>query len=218
MGRLRFWRPAFLANRTGDAITGDGGFANTGVITVVNAAERPPARSAYLHQVRQIFPWELIGREEELAELTTFCTAADGPPYVHWQGPAWAGKSALMAWFVQHPPPGVRLVSFFVTARYASQSDAAAFLSVVTEQLAEVAGQPMPDLMTDSNRQAHQTPFIAGTYRLTAHRVPAAQPISRPCPAQCPGRAEEFLTWPAGSGLTGPRRWCSSAQPVKAAL
>ena len=75
------------------------------------------ARSVYLDQVRQIFPWELVGREAELAELAAFCTAPDGGSYVWWQGPAWAGKSALMAWFVLHPPERVRVVSFFITAR-----------------------------------------------------------------------------------------------------
>jgi len=103
--------------------------------------------------VQQIFPWELIGRDAELAELEAFCTTPAGRPYVWWQGPAWAGKSALMAWFVLHPPAGVRVVSFFITARYAGQSDRSAFLEVVLEQLAEAARQPMPDLLTESNRQ-----------------------------------------------------------------
>ena len=59
-----------------------------------------------------------------------------------------------MAWFVLHPPAGVRVVSFFVTARFAGQSDRTAFLEVMLEQLAEVAGQPMPDVLTESNQQA----------------------------------------------------------------
>jgi hypothetical protein len=59
-----------------------------------------------------------------------------------------------MAWFVLHPPVGVRVVSFFVTTRFASQSDRKVFLEVVLEQLAEVAGQSMPNVLTESNRQA----------------------------------------------------------------
>ena len=96
-------------------------------------ANRPVARSVYLQQVQQIFPWQLIGRDAELAELEAFCTEPDGGSYVWWQGPPWAGKSALMAWFVLHPPAGVRVVSFFITARFAGQSDRTAFLEVVLE-------------------------------------------------------------------------------------
>jgi tetratricopeptide (TPR) repeat protein len=137
--------------RTGPATAGPGGIANTGVMYL---NDRPVARSVYLKQVQQIFPFQLVGRDDELAELTTFCTKLDSGSYVWWQGPVWAGKSALMAWFVLHPPAGVRVVSFFITARFAEQSDRKAFLEVVLEQLAEVAGQPMPDALTESNQQA----------------------------------------------------------------
>ena len=117
-------------------------------------ADRPVARSVYVQQVQQIFPFQLVGRNTELAELEAFCTRPDSGSYVWWQGPAWAGKSALMAWFVLHPPTGVRVVSFFITARFAGQSDRTAFLEVMLEQLAEVARQPMPDALTESNQQA----------------------------------------------------------------
>ena len=137
--------------RSGSATAGPGGIANTGVMYLAN---RPVARSVYLQQVRQIFPFQLVGRDAELAELAAFCTGPDGASYAWWQGPAWAGKSALMAWFVLHPPAGVRVLSFFITARFAGQSDRTAFLEVVLEQLAEVAGQPMPDELTESKQQA----------------------------------------------------------------
>jgi hypothetical protein len=45
---------------------------------------------------------------------------------VWWQAPARAGKSALMSWFALHPPPDVSVVSYFVTARLASQADSVA--------------------------------------------------------------------------------------------
>ncbi|MFJ4368849.1 hypothetical protein ACIP4S_32595 [Streptomyces chartreusis] len=139
---------------SGDAHAEGGGYANTGVHVgdVYMGAPTSPAHSEYLHQVEQVFPWELVGREAELAELTRFCTAADGPAYAWWQGPPWAGKSALMAWFVQHPPPGVRLISFFITARWPGQSDRTAFLQVVVEQLAAAAGQPMPHPMVEATQ------------------------------------------------------------------
>ena len=110
----------------------------------------PVARSAYREQVRRIAPEVLKDRERELAELTAFCTEPDRRPYVWWRAPAWAGKSALMSWFVLHSPASVRLVSFFVTARYAGQSDRGAFAEVVLEQLAELLGQPMPAFLTEA--------------------------------------------------------------------
>jgi lipopolysaccharide biosynthesis regulator YciM len=116
----------------------------------------PPVRSAYLEQVRRIAPKVLVGRERELAELADFCTGQEPGPYVWWRAPAWAGKSALMSWFVLHPPPGVRVVSFFVTARYPGQSERSAFVDNVLEQLAELLGQRgKPAYLTDTTRDAH---------------------------------------------------------------
>jgi tetratricopeptide (TPR) repeat protein len=140
--------------RSGTATGGDQSNINTGIQIIGDVPAARIPRSAYLHQVRQIFPWQLEDRDTELAELAAFCTLPEAGPYAWWQGPAWAGKSALMAWFVLHPPERVRVVPFFITARYAGQSDRGAFLEMVLEQLAEAAGQPMPDLLTEANRQA----------------------------------------------------------------
>lgn len=142
--------------RTGAATAGDQSYVNTGghYGDVYLAGSAPVAQSAYREQVEQIFPWDLVDREYELAELAAFCTGEHKAAYAWWQGPPWAGKSALMATFVLHPPPGVRVVSFFVTARYAGQSDWQAFLDVVMEQLAELLHQPMPALLLESTRTA----------------------------------------------------------------
>ncbi|MFF4988729.1 hypothetical protein ACFY19_16140 [Streptosporangium saharense] len=141
---------------TGDVLASGGAVANSGVIYGdVHVGSAPMARSAYLKQVRRIAPPLLEGREAELAELAEFCVAVDGCPYVWWQAPAWAGKSALTSWFVLNPPPGVRVVSFFITARYAGQSDRSAFIDVVLEQLAELAGQPIPVSLGEATREAH---------------------------------------------------------------
>lgn len=112
-------------------------------------------RSSYLHQVERIAPPTLRGRDAELRELSNFCTEPNQNTYVWWQAPAWSGKSALMSWFVLHPPAGAQLVSFFVTARYASQGDRTAFSDVVCEQLAELLGESMPAYMTDATRETH---------------------------------------------------------------
>ncbi len=111
--------------------------------------------SRYLETVRRIAPTDLLGREAELAELALFCTDSDAGPYVWWQAPAWAGKSALMSWFVLHPPNQVRVVSFFVTARFAEQNDRVAFTDVVLEQLLDLLRQDRPPMLTEATREEH---------------------------------------------------------------
>ncbi|MGW4423840.1 tetratricopeptide repeat protein [Streptosporangium sp. NPDC004631] len=128
----------------------------------------PAVRSAYRQQVRRIAPPTLVGRDEELAELAAFCTApaAGGGGYVWWQAPAWAGKSALLSWFVLNPPPGVRVVSFFITARYAGQSDRVAFIDAVLEQLAEVVGESLPAFLTSALKESHLLDLLDRAVRL----------------------------------------------------
>jgi tetratricopeptide (TPR) repeat protein len=111
-----------------------------------------PARSSYRLLVERIAPPRLEGRDAELAELAAFGTAVEGAGYTWWRAPAWAGKSALMATFVLRPPPGVRIVSFFVTARFSNQNNRIAFTDVVMEQLAELLGEPRPAHVTEATR------------------------------------------------------------------
>ncbi|WP_033293427.1 hypothetical protein [Amycolatopsis jejuensis] len=114
-----------------------GTVVQAGTITYTGA---PPARSRYLEWVRQIAPRELVGREAELAGLTEFCTAPAGADYVWFRAEPWAGKSALLASFVLNPPDGVRLVSFFITARSVGDDTQEAFVDAVQQQLAEILG------------------------------------------------------------------------------
>jgi len=130
----------------------------TGNVTVNSASV---VRSRYLEHVREIAPLELLDRDEELAELAAFCQEPDRGPYVWWRAAAWTGKSALMASFVLRPPPGVHVVPFFVTARYAGQDDRLAFTEVVLEQLAEGLRQPMPAFLTPATREAHLKGMLA---------------------------------------------------------
>ncbi|MEU7122369.1 hypothetical protein [Streptomyces zaomyceticus] len=138
-------RPVTVDNESGVVVIGDGNQVVFGT--------GAPVRSAYRKQVRRIAPPELVGREEELAELAAFCRTGDG--YRWWRADAWAGKTALMAWFALHPPAGVRVVAFFVTARLGSQNDVSAYVDVVLEQLAELAGEGLPTLLTAATREAH---------------------------------------------------------------
>jgi hypothetical protein len=104
-----------------------------GLPDVVPAEPRQLIRSAYMEQVRDIAPDELIGRDGELANWAEFC--ADTEAYAWWQARPWAGKTALASWFVTHPPAGADVVSFFITGRLAGQADSDAFLDAMIEQL-----------------------------------------------------------------------------------
>lgn len=97
----------------------------------------------------------LAGRERELAELATFSTSDDEPGYLWLRAGPGAGKTALMSWFALHPPPGVRVVSFFTTARWAGQADRSAFVDNVMEQLLAMLDRQPPSLVTESTREVH---------------------------------------------------------------
>lgn len=143
-------------SRSGNASASQG-YANTGVhIGDVNLHTGAPVRTRYSQQIRRLAPAHLVGREAELAELAAFCSSPEtAGRYRWWRAPAWSGKSALMSWFVLNPPPGVRIVSFFITARLAGQSDRVAYVENVLEQLVTLLGQQMPGYLTESNREAH---------------------------------------------------------------
>jgi hypothetical protein len=81
-------------------------------------------------------PERLEGRVRELADLDAF--ARDG----RWQwlqGVAFAGKTALLAWFVLHPPPNVEIVSYFLQ-RTTGENTAAHVLDSLAEQLVAMSG------------------------------------------------------------------------------
>lgn len=133
--------------------------------------EGPVVRSAYRRQVERIAPAVLLGRDAELAELADWCTsAAVASPYLRWRAPAWYGKSALLSWFVLHPPVDVRLLSFFVTARLSGQSNKTNFAEVVLEQLVELLDRPLPVLLTDATRDAHLHDLLCDAARWCRER------------------------------------------------
>ncbi|MFJ6348340.1 hypothetical protein ACIQKB_02555 [Streptomyces sp. NPDC092046] len=144
---------------------GDGGVQTNLFLTAA-----PAARSAYAHQVRAIAPPELLDRQPELAALAAFCTGPGDGGYLWWRAPAWAGKSALMAWFALHPPPGVRVVPFFVTGRFAGHGDRTGFTDVVLEQLADLLDRPLPAHLSEATRGPHLTGLLADAAALCRDR------------------------------------------------
>jgi hypothetical protein len=129
-----------------------------------------PVRTRYREQVKRIAPQHLVDRELELAELAEFCMAPTGRSYSWWRAPAWSGKSALMSTFVLAPPAGVRVVSFFVTARWSAQNDRAAFVDNVLEQLLALLGEVMPPFLTESTREAHLSGLLDDAARACQDR------------------------------------------------
>ncbi|MFG3558512.1 hypothetical protein ACGGAQ_29465 [Micromonospora sp. NPDC047557] len=115
----------------------------------------PVVRSAYLAEVHRIAPADLLDRDAELARLAAFCTG-DGPDaYLRWEAAPGSGMTALLSWFVLHPPPGVRVVSYFVVAGRTEQDTRDAFVDVVLEQLVELTDGSMPGHLTAATGRAH---------------------------------------------------------------
>jgi tetratricopeptide (TPR) repeat protein len=130
------------------------GRARAAVEAVGRADVRWWRRSGYVDQIRQIAPVDgLHGREDEIVELAEFCLGDEF--YAWWIGDAWAGKSALMSTFALGPPAGVDIVSFFVTARLAAQSDGPAFVDALLDQLSALVGESLPPLASAGARDAH---------------------------------------------------------------
>lgn len=109
--------------------------------------------NAYQALVAEAAPEHLHDRKWELDELVRFC--AGDVPYLWWQAGPWAGKSALLAWFAMHPPDGVDVVSFFITGRWAGQSDSDACTEALIEQLAALVGEPPELAMEARARRGH---------------------------------------------------------------
>ncbi|MGW1807992.1 hypothetical protein [Streptomyces sp. NPDC002078] len=156
--------------------SGDGSVAAAGHIGVAVTGDHNrvvlarPVRSAYLEQVRRVVPPQIIGREAELGQLWDFCTAASGPAYAWLRAEAWAGKTALMSWLALNPPPGVRIVPFFITARWGAQNDVTAYTDVMLEQLAELSGEGLPAHLTPATREAHLLRLYTTAARSCAER------------------------------------------------
>lgn len=109
---------------------------------LVPVGGQPAVRSSgYLLEVRELSAERFEGRAEELAAMAAFCAEPLESPngesaYWRWLAEPWSGKTALMAQFALHPPPGVNVLAFFITQRH-GDSDRFTFLSSMERQLRE---------------------------------------------------------------------------------
>jgi hypothetical protein len=76
----------------------------------------------------------------------------------------------LLSTFVLNPPPGIRVVSFFITARYAGNSDRAAFVEIVTEQLTEILDETPPPFQDPGRAERLWFQFFADAASLCQTR------------------------------------------------
>ena len=107
-------------------------------------ARRQRMEPAYRATVREIHRRTglLIGRQRELAEITSFAVGSEG--YRRLVGDAWAGKTSLVAEAVAAALPGeVDVVSYFLS-RCEANADSGQFLTAVVPQLAYLCGIDPP--------------------------------------------------------------------------
>lgn len=134
---LACWREA-LPQLTGSADQ----LVNVTSPTEAELTERRVQRVA-----ARLAPRVLVARDDELAGLAAFAGSGDRWRWV--QGDAFAGKTALLAWFALHPPPDLDVAACFL-ARTTGDANAAYALDVLNRQLANHAEgrpyQPAPHL------------------------------------------------------------------------
>jgi hypothetical protein len=106
-------------------------------LAIASAPEpRALAASRAQRAAANIAPPVLVAREEELARLAGFAVSADR--WLWLQGAAFAGKTALLAWFAIRPPPEAEVAACFL--RRTTDADTAEYaLDVLNSQLASYA-------------------------------------------------------------------------------
>ncbi|MFE1391031.1 hypothetical protein ACFW5M_33405 [Streptomyces albogriseolus] len=137
----------------------------------VDAASRGILLKGASQTLTDVFPHDFVGREEELAELEAFAAAPDGAPQYLWlQAGAWAGKTALLAWFAaQRLPAGVDAAHYFIVGRLGTNVREG-FVRVVGEQLASAAGLRRPPTVDPKAPDLGPLYEAAARARATRHR------------------------------------------------
>ncbi|MBQ1019818.1 tetratricopeptide repeat protein [Micromonospora sp. D93] len=128
-----------LAQRLDEAL----GIVDRRTVETVPTTDRAAGHAARRNRLHGLVPADLAERQSELDELLEFCSGSE--PYVWWQGEAGAGKTALMAAFVERAPEHIEVVSFFADvdagAGPGQRADGATFAEVMAVQLAAVIAE-----------------------------------------------------------------------------
>ncbi|MFG2820097.1 glycosyltransferase [Kitasatospora sp. NPDC048365] len=132
--------------------------------------------SFYRQSIVRIAGGGCEGRDDELAAMADFATSSDragSDGWWRWLAPAWSGKTTVMAQFALNPPPGVRVVAFFITARLAGQNDRAAFCQIVQRQLYALLGEEEPPVteQTRDSQLLHALERAAAQCELKGERL-----------------------------------------------
>lgn len=109
------------------------------MVDVIPLSPQEILHAEFNNAISEIAPSKLIGRDAEIADLTTFCLGTT--PYLWVQAPAWSGKTGISSWFALNPPPSVVVVSFFAIRRQIGHADSTVFLDSVLTQLSIIANE-----------------------------------------------------------------------------
>ncbi|KUF17307.1 ATP-binding protein [Streptomyces silvensis] len=103
----------------------------------VGAASRGRLLRGASQALLDVLPVDFVGRDEELDSLENFVTASKGSPNYLWlQAGPWAGKTALLSWFIaRRLPAGVDVAHYFIAGRLGTDRRDG-FVRAVTKQLA----------------------------------------------------------------------------------
>jgi hypothetical protein len=110
-------------------------------------------------------PLDLLDRGAELADLADFC--AGNTAYQWWRADPWAGKTALAAWLVLHPPAGMTPVAFFAGCHEPGRARSEAFTEALIRQFAAIVGEP-PDLVAPAAVHTQYRRLLAEATRVLA--------------------------------------------------
>ena len=127
----------------------------------------------YRAELEALAPPALLGREDELDVLADFARHGRGR-WFGYRAPPKSGKTALLATFALHPPPGVEVVPFFIHADQSEARTRGVFLGIVLSRLAELAGRdyvPVPVNPVQERRLLDE---------LLSHAAATCQARSRP--------------------------------------
>jgi tetratricopeptide (TPR) repeat protein len=113
--------------------------------SVTPRSERELVAVAAQRDARSLAPAVLIARDSQLERLDRFARSTEQEERWRWlTASAFAGKTALLAYFALHPPDGVKVAACFL--RHTKGLNGPGYvLPTLTRQLAAIAGEDAPE-------------------------------------------------------------------------